>query len=498
MRRRAGFAGRRILPIEDRSGNRSCVVQTPSLQVLLVTSDAALRAAAAESAPTTDSLIPVRGDDPAVATVGGHYAQVWIDLDTAPREIAATGVRRVYFHSSGTVELRGVAPGLFVRKPCTAAVWRMLWSGSASRGAVRYAAASAGTEGGVPDWLLTFQELELSALCHKCVTRLPAQLGFEHASLYLHDPHRRLLTLAETNDTRPVELAVPLDGAGTLMTAVARAGEPLVTLDVEQVRQRRGIERRDAPTRPYRDKSCLIAPLLADGQLRGVLNLSGRSAPAEDIDLRGLERVLAFVARALWHAQVYEQARTDARVDGLTGLYNYRWLHETLAREIGRAERFGEPLSLLVADLDGLKDINDRHGHVAGDAALREAAQRMQAAARGSDSLARVGGDEFVMILPHADEQGAAGVAARVCELIRREPVPYRGESIRLSISVGVATWRTGEDSSALLERADRQMYEAKRAAAADGGAAPVAGRRSRFEPSEPIINLDALRRRKR
>lgn len=486
-------------------------MQRTAEQILLITSDDELRSAAFAAAPAPDLLehwpaVESATSDNATARIAKpRYAQVWLDLDSPFDGALPQAVRRVYFHSSATVELRGLAPGLFIKKPCSPSVWRMLWKGSSGNGnTVRFAAAKPASEsGGVPEWLLAFQDLSLRKLCHKCVTRLPARLGFESASLYLHDADRGLLTLAETNHTRPVELAVNMESSnGALMTAVARAGEPLMTLDVHEVRRRKGIEASPTPTRPYDDASCLIAPLMCEGELRGVLNLSGRKPAAREIDLRSLERVLQFIARALHHAQAFERAQCDARIDGLTGLYNYRWLHESLEREIGRSKRHGEPLSIVMADLDGLKRVNDENGHAAGDFALREAARRILSAARHCDSAARVGGDEFIILLPETDIVGARLVAGRLLMAIREDQPTLRGKPLGMGISIGIAQWEAGMDARSLLDAADQAMYQAKRdgrnqIALASEVTTPSTPRVSRFLPSESMrINLDALRKR--
>jgi diguanylate cyclase (GGDEF)-like protein len=147
-----------------------------------------------------------------------------------------------------------------------------------------------------------------------------------------------------------------------------------------------------------------------------------------------------------------------SRTDSLTGLRNPRAFEERLAEEVARAVRYGEPLSLLVVDVDGLKAINDRSGHHAGDVALRAVADALRAGARQIDLTARVGGDEFAVVAPRTDTAAAAALAERI-----RSLVMARGEP-RLTVSIGVVTTRDGRPSAASLrEVADTALYAAKR-----------------------------------
>ena len=146
--------------------------------------------------------------------------------------------------------------------------------------------------------------------------------------------------------------------------------------------------------------------------------------------------------------------RTVAREDPLTGLANRRAFDERIDAELERAGRGGEAVSILIADLDGFKAVNDAHGHHAGDRLLVATARSWRAATRGGgDFLARLGGDEFALLAPGADEVTAHGLARRLSEALPQG----------VSASVGVATWDRAEGASDLLRRADRAMYRAKR-----------------------------------
>jgi diguanylate cyclase (GGDEF)-like protein len=147
-----------------------------------------------------------------------------------------------------------------------------------------------------------------------------------------------------------------------------------------------------------------------------------------------------------------------SRTDSLTGLGNPRAFDEHLAHETARASRYGEPLSLLALDVDGLKRINDAHGHHRGDLALQAVARALRRGARGSDVAARIGGDEFALLAPSTPSEAATALAERV-----RAQVAAQGLD-GLSVSIGVVTAQ-GPDvaPTRLRNAADRALYEAKR-----------------------------------
>ena len=156
-------------------------------------------------------------------------------------------------------------------------------------------------------------------------------------------------------------------------------------------------------------------------------------------------------------------AETMAREDSLTGLGNRRAFHEALAREIARAQRANEPLSLLIGDLDGFKLVNDTEGHAAGDEALRGVADALRSSGRGADECFRWGGDEFAILLPDADFRQAAEVAGRMQRAVAAWRARPSGAS--LGITFGVAQLERGADPEALIATADRDLLARKRMA---------------------------------
>ncbi|MCA9559320.1 MAG: diguanylate cyclase [Myxococcales bacterium] len=190
----------------------------------------------------------------------------------------------------------------------------------------------------------------------------------------------------------------------------------------------------------------------------------------DDLDAQALERTLRNVLeRARLEAEVRranERLREWAIRDGLTGLYNHRHFQEQLLTEFARARRYAQPLACLMIDLDHFKRINDTCGHPFGDEVLKQLARTLTEVARQADIIARYGGEEFVVVLPSTDLEGARRFAERVRAEVAARPVQADGQSVDITLSVGVATNGTpGVDSErALIKRADAALYEAKRA----------------------------------
>src|SRR5215469_3540079 len=155
-------------------------------------------------------------------------------------------------------------------------------------------------------------------------------------------------------------------------------------------------------------------------------------------------------------AEVYKLAALDQ----LTGLYNRRSGEQRLAEEMSRAVRHCRPLTVLLIDVDNLKQINDRLGHAAGDLLLKQFAERLQRAIRGSDLAVRLGGDEFMVLLPECRSEEVRHVLARVEGL----EVEYSGERIPCQFSRGWTDYNPGESQQELLKRADDALYANKRA----------------------------------
>jgi len=160
------------------------------------------------------------------------------------------------------------------------------------------------------------------------------------------------------------------------------------------------------------------------------------------------------------NARRYGEARKLAETDALTGLYNQRYFHETLRREVVRANRYQRKLSLVVFDLDDFKKINDQIGHLAGDRVLAQTADRLREAVRSVDIPCRIGGDEFAVILPESSADEANQLYGRVHNSMRGTVLGTDDERLRLS--AGIAELQHGDTAASIFERADRSLYRAK------------------------------------
>jgi diguanylate cyclase (GGDEF)-like protein len=158
-----------------------------------------------------------------------------------------------------------------------------------------------------------------------------------------------------------------------------------------------------------------------------------------------------------------EVLRELATTDSLTGALNRRRFFELAAAEISRAERYDKPIAVATVDADHFKRLNDEHGHVVGDEALRTIARVAQRELRRVDVLCRYGGEEFMALFPETTATAAAVVAERLRGAIATEPVPLpEGGSLHVTVSIGVVAWRRGDPLDGVLRRADAAMYEAK------------------------------------
>ena len=213
-------------------------------------------------------------------------------------------------------------------------------------------------------------------------------------------------------------------------------------------------------------------------QTLGVLALYDRLGAEEfdDTDLSTLRTFAGQAGVAVHNVRVHEEAQRLSLTDPLTGLWNYRYLRESLRREVERASRFGRMLTVLVLDLDHFKEVNDTYGHAAGDTVLGEFARRLRLGLREVDVAFRQGGEEFVVLLPETDAYGGAIVAERLGAAIRDLPVPIDArrvdtstgmlvDRIRISVSIGVAVYpEHGVTAQQVLDAADDALYAAKNA----------------------------------
>jgi diguanylate cyclase (GGDEF)-like protein len=204
-------------------------------------------------------------------------------------------------------------------------------------------------------------------------------------------------------------------------------------------------------------------PLTAARETFGTLVLLGEHFSEEDrisaVSLAGHASV------ALDNARLHRMVERQALVDGLTGLANRRHLDQELASNLARAERAGGSVSLILADLDDFKQVNDEHGHACGDTVLREFAALMNEVVREGDTAGRWGGEEFALLLPDTALDGAQRVAERLRQALEEQVIlSPEGEPLRVTVSLGVAAYPDLGGRAELVAAADEALYRAKRA----------------------------------
>ncbi len=238
---------------------------------------------------------------------------------------------------------------------------------------------------------------------------------------------------------------------------VLASGRPVLTSDYER-----------EMTLPARlvlpDVRCGVGvPMRWNGELRGALSIGfveRREVTSED--LHALEAIADLAVVACHNAETYDDVRTAASTDALTGLLNHGAMQVRVREEIARAARSEQPLSCVLIDLDDFKRVNDELGHPAGDALLRRVADALRAEVRPYDQVARYGGDEFVLVLPGSEDRAARAVAERVRERVSTgAPGDAAGPSANCSI--GIAAWEPPMGADELLAAADRALLLAKR-----------------------------------
>jgi diguanylate cyclase (GGDEF)-like protein len=287
----------------------------------------------------------------------------------------------------------------------------------------------------------------------------------------------RLLAELSTSIDLDEVLSRTLDAAGALLGVDAALvsvegpdGVPLVaTRGLSQaeaerhaVADSRAVRREKPSHNGDGIRSELAVPLTGEAGDFGYVTIFSRSSSGSLAHTAGgLEELARRAGPAIDNARRFREARQLADLDALTGLHNRRYFHETLAREVARAQRYDRNLALIVFDVDDFKAVNDRIGHLPGDSVLADAAERVRDAVRSADIACRVGGDEFAVILPESTLADADQLYCRIQSAVSARPIAEVG---KLHLSAGIAELRPGDDGVTLFQRTDEALYRAKAA----------------------------------
>jgi two-component system cell cycle response regulator len=317
--------------------------------------------------------------------------------------------------------------------------------------------------------------LSMGELFHMLARRLARALNLSHSSVIFARCGDKMGTVASAHEDPQLEnLQVELDKYPEIEAALA-GEQPVLISDIwhsDSYKQLREDWEKDGSVISVR--SIIALPFRLDLDRTGVflLRRTAEKPPLNEADVEFAETVVKSAMNAMRRAHMVEVTQADnlrlealARTDPLTQLLNRRALLSQLATEVERTRRYNAPLSILMIDVDEFKDVNDTHGHLAGDQVLVEVALLLARTARSVDSVARYGGDEFVIAVPETGEAGAIAFAERLRDKIQGHPFDIgKGEPLKLTVSIGVADFpeakvETAED---LLDCADQALYRAK------------------------------------
>ena len=309
--------------------------------------------------------------------------------------------------------------------------------------------------------------LDMERIAGICVKEITNLVGARFASLYILDEANHMLHLQKYNHPFLINKIVSLNQNPPSPMVMAVRSKQLILIGNIDIHRKPIIRRSQrAFAENYETKNCVIAPLVCQDKVVGVLNLAdkigGDNFSSMDIEL--IELFSQLVGASLGNIKLFERIQRQATTDGLTGLANYKTFYDILEKELWRSRRYGGQISLIMIDIDNLKKINDTYGHRAGDKVIKEISKRIRACVRQVDTAARYGGDEFSVILPNTPLADAIFVAERMVDEVSNAPIIWKNERIPLSISVGLGRYGGESTPEEITSRSDKALYAAKQA----------------------------------
>jgi len=303
--------------------------------------------------------------------------------------------------------------------------------------------------------------LEPRRVMQLVMDRTQEALGAEGWTLYLLSEDGANFEMTRGGGREPVVSGVPAD-RGLAAWVVAHRRPAVVENVGTDARWSDEADRLSG----FVTRSVLIVPLISRGRLIGAVELLNKPEPGSfsDKDLEVVRTLMEPAAIAIENAILFKKLEDLSVTDDLTRLYNSRHLNQVLHQEIKRCRRYGYPVSLIFLDLDGFKNVNDRHGHLAGGRTLTEVGRIIRSTARETDIVSRYGGDEFAIVLPQTGAEGARAIAERIRAAIQDWPYQKTlGVELHLTASMGIAVFPDhGSTREELIGQADRAMYRIK------------------------------------
>lgn len=309
--------------------------------------------------------------------------------------------------------------------------------------------------------------LDIDRVAEVCVTSIPKLVGARFASLYILDETNNILHLHKHNHPFLINKIVSLNKTPTpLMVMAVKSKELILVPDIDTHNKPVIKKSQRAFADNYQTKNCAVVPLICQERVVGVLNLADKMGDkgfeSEDIVL--IELFGQLIGASIGNIKLFERTQRQAITDGLTGLVNHKTFYEILEKELWRSRRYGGQISLIMVDIDNLKQINDVYGHRAGDKAIKEISKRITKCIRQIDTAARYGGDEFAIILINTSIIDASVVAKRMLDAVSKTPASWNNQKIGLSISVGLCQYDSQATPENITGRSDQALYLAKQA----------------------------------
>ncbi|TRO83715.1 diguanylate cyclase [Trichloromonas acetexigens] len=305
--------------------------------------------------------------------------------------------------------------------------------------------------------------LDLDVLFGRVLQIIKDVVPCDELLLLLYQDEERL-QISKTLGLNPARKYRELfDGRSILMEEISHRQECLHVRDLEED-QRFEDYLRDYPE----TRSLLCVPMILKEQILGVINLHKKEVGGfSEREIRLVQAITAQAAIAIENARLYQQTRDLSNTDSLTRLANRRFFQAALDKEFAQARRYGTNFSLIMIDIDHFKRYNDAHGHLQGDKVLRDVAQILQDNIRGIDLAARFGGEEFIILMPKTNKEGARAAAEKLRLCVAEREFMGAAESQpegHLTLSLGIAEFPEDADSlETLQEQADQALYQAKK-----------------------------------